>query len=261
MKKIKKIIFIEENFNKIVPSILHELNEVLDKEEVSLNEVAKVIKKDVIFTAKVIRLANAPFYGFPGRIGSVEEALIILGINTVKIIAYTMCIVDIINTHYKELSNHSLRVAEISKEIGEKLAFSKISEIYTAGLLHDFGKVALKVSEPGYEELKKEAKHKKIPLWIAEEEKFGINHAQIAQKFLDEWMFPKRITIPIAKHHKISSNSPFSKETAIIHIADAIVNVTSPEEIDSFPGFNPEAITLLNISKEELITLLSNSKD
>jgi len=260
VKKLKKMSLIEENFNKIIPSIIHELNEVLDKEEVTLNEVAEVIKRDVIFTAKVIRLANAPFYGFPGRIGSVEEALIILGINTVKIIAYTMCIVDVINAHYKELSNHSIKVAELSKELGEKLGFSKISEIYTAGLLHDFGKVALKVSEPGYERLKKEAREKKIPLWIAEEQEFGINHAQVAQKFLNDWMFPQRIIIPIAEHHEVSSKKPYSKETAIIHIADAIANVASPEEIESFPGFNSEAITLLNLSKEQVIELLSNFK-
>jgi len=106
MKKHKKHISIDEKFRKLIPPVFFELNELLQKEDVSITEVARTIEKDVIITTKVIRLANAPFYGFPGRIGSVEDALIILGLNTVKIMLYTICVVNVMENHYNDLCNH-----------------------------------------------------------------------------------------------------------------------------------------------------------
>ena len=253
VRRIKRLSAIEEKFNKVVPPIIGELNAILESEDVSIGQVAEIIKKDLILTSKVLRLANAPFYGFPGRIGSVEDALMILGLNTIKIIVYTMCIVDMMNTHYADLREHSVRVAEKAKALAENLDIPKVGEVYTAALLHDFGKVAIKLTDPDYEELKKEAKIKKIPLWQLEERELGINHTEIAANFLREWMFPERIIEMVEFHHEVEKSKNYLKETALIHLVDALNNVQwSTKELKNFPGFSNKTFQILEIDPEKL---------
>jgi len=251
---IKKLSVIEEKFSKVVPPIIGELSKLLEEDEVSINQVADVIKKDVILTSKVLRLANAPFYGFPGRIGSVEDALIILGLNTVKIIVYTMCIVDMMSTHYADLREHSVQVAEKAKDLAENFDIPKVGEVYTAALLHDFGKVAIKLTDPDYEKLKKEAETKKVPLWKLEKRELGINHTEIAAKLLKDWMFPERIIEMVEFHHEVEKSKNYIKETALIHLIDALTNVQwNIKELENFPGFYQKAFQILEVDPKKLI--------
>ncbi len=257
MKKHKKHISIDEKFRKLIPPVFFELNELLQKEDVSIAEVARTIEKDVIITTKVIRLANAPFYGFPGRIGSVEDALIILGLNTVKIMLYTICVVNVMENHYNDLCNHSIKVGEIAKNIAERIDLPKVSEIYTAGLLHDFGKIVIKVCTSEYENIKNKALKENRPFWQVEQEILGLDHTSVAKQLLEEWMFPERIIEIVSNHHTISKSKKFSKETALIHLADALVNAGSLDKVEEFPGFDENTFKILEMDKENLKEIVS----
>ena len=115
----------------------------------SAEEIGSLIEKDQVLAAKVSRLANSPFYGFPSRIASVPHAVVVLGLNVVK--GLTLCATahDIMkDAGLGQLWRHSLGVAITAQLLGKRLEMKNVEEVFVAGLLHDIGKVILYVKWP-----------------------------------------------------------------------------------------------------------------
>jgi len=129
-----------------LPPIVQKLNRMIEDEKTSIHQIADLIEKDQIITTKILRLANSAFYGFPKRVSTVQNALMLLGINIVKVLIITSSIFDIIYKEDVDLWEHSIGVAACSKILAERLELKEPQEVATAGLLHDLGKIVEKVS-------------------------------------------------------------------------------------------------------------------
>jgi len=124
-----------------LPHVVQKLASMIGRPNVSAEEIGLLIEKDQVLSAKVLRLANSPFYGFPSRIASVAHAVVVLGLNVVKGLTLCATAFDMMKTAgMHQLWRHSLGVAITAHILGTKAEMKNPEEAFVAGLLHDIGK-------------------------------------------------------------------------------------------------------------------------
>jgi len=194
-----------------ISPIVGKLRELARNLETSPKELVKTIMLDPVVTGKVIRLVNSSFYGLSYQITSLPQAVVLLGVNTVKNMAMSTAILG--SAFLKEKSSpldpqdfwrHSLAVAVASKMLAIKHGVnSKEVEIYfVAGLLHDIGKVLYIKSEPTcYEIALKESRRLEVALNFSELAHFGCSHAEAGGLLASKWRLDPDLMQVIERHH------------------------------------------------------------
>ena len=219
-KKLKKL----EGLPTL-PPIVQRLNLMIEDEKTSIHQIANLIEKDQVITSKILRLANSAFYGFPKKVSTVQNALMLLGINVVKVLILTSSIFEIIYKEDVGLWEHSIGVAACSRILAEKVGLKEPQEVATAGLLHDLGRIIQKVSfKEEYEKILELTKNGKDPLQ-AEKEILGIDHAEMGSFIMKIWNLPDRLVEAVDAHHEFEKAREFKKEAAIVHLSDVLIHV------------------------------------
>jgi putative nucleotidyltransferase with HDIG domain len=237
-----------------LPPIVQKLNALIEDERSSLTQIADLIEKDQVITTKVLRLANSAFYGFPRKVSTVQQAMMLLGINVLKILIMTSSIFEIISKEDVGLWEHSLGVAACAKILAEMKEVSDPQEIATAGLLHDLGKVVQMMAfKEDYEEVKRKVEAGLSSLQ-AELEVFGIDHAEMGAFLMQQWNLPERLIEMVNSHHDLSRSKKFRKESALLLLADLLVQARGYGETTyvGLPPFDPKALTILKVDPSEI---------
>lgn len=210
-----------------LPGIITRLSSLAEDGKVSVDEMARVVTSDQVLSAKVLKLVNSPFYGFSGRISTVSKALILLGVNVVKSLAISSSIFDIMEKNIVGLWEHSLGAAVAANIIPRELNLPEREEISTAALLHDIGKVIIKIKlEEDYDHLVNIIKEKELPMIDCERELFNIDHAEIGEWLGKSWLLPEKLIEPIACHHHVEKSNAQRAKTAVVHIADVLTKAS-----------------------------------
>jgi putative nucleotidyltransferase with HDIG domain len=210
-----------------LPGIITKLSSLAEDGKVSVDEMARVVTSDQVLSAKVLKLVNSPFYGFSGRISTVSKALILLGVNVVKSLAISSSIFEIMEKNTVGLWEHSLGAAVAANIIARKLNLPEREEISTAALLHDIGKVIMKIKlEQDYDHLMNVIKEKELPMIDCERELFNVDHAEIGEWLVKSWLLPEKLIEPIAYHHHVEKSSNQRAKTAVVHVADVLVKAS-----------------------------------
>jgi putative nucleotidyltransferase with HDIG domain len=195
-------------------------------------EVAAIIGQDISLSSKVLRLANSAFYGMPGKISSVDRAIVLLGFKTITTIVLSVTVFDLFpeNKMSRRLFDrkafwlHSLSCALIAKYLAARVKRRFLvdpEEAFCSGLLHDIGKVVLEqyLHEKFHAALKA-ARAEKIPLYQAEVSTLGFSHADVAAWLTDGWGLPAAIAQPLACHHEPHSSTERADASGLCHVAD-----------------------------------------
>lgn len=209
-----------------LPHVVQQLAAMISRPTVSAEEIGTIIEKDQVLAAKVLRLANSPFYGFPSRIGSVSHAVIVLGFNVVK--GLTLCasaLTIMKDAGMDQLWRHSLGVAITANLLATKLEIKNPEELFVSGLLHDIGKVVLYVKWPDVGNSIKDALKTRADrsLFDVEQELTGLSHAEIGGYLAGAWHLPVTLREPILYHHNPIHAKDATLQTAIVHVADILV--------------------------------------
>ena len=208
-----------------LPHVVQKLASMIGRPNVSAEEIGALIEKDQVLSAKVLRLANSPFYGFPSRIASVAHAVVVLGLNVVKGLTLCATAFDMMkNAGMNELWRHSLGVAITAHILGTKAMLKNPEEVFVAGLLHDIGKVVLYVKWPDVgQQITAATRKGGRSLMEAEQELFDVTHADVGGWLATAWHLPTSLLDPILYHHKPAAAQDAPLQTAIVHVADVLV--------------------------------------
>jgi len=254
-----------------LPHIVVRVMELCEDPDSTAQEIAEILNQDQAMTARVLRMSNSAFYGFPRRIATVADAIVFLGFKTIRSIVMAASVSDILSQEmegyalaYGELWKHSQCSAMAARLIGKKTRFVKLDLAYTAALLHDIGKVILNnIMKEAYHEVVAKVNTDNVSFIEAENEILGFNHALIGSTVAEKWNLPPELVEAIALHHHPEQAEINKELTAIVHLADAIcVSMGIGIGIDGmlYP-ISEEALEILGLNELEIENMVSELVD
>lgn len=218
---------------ELLPSPPEYIDEIFDRmhdEEVSLAEIGKTISKDMGMSSNILKITNSAFFSLPRHVSSVEEAVVLLGLDIVKALILANHIFSffdfskIQNFSYQLLWDHCLRTACMAREIAKSYTDNKIDidNSFITGILHDIGKLVLGYSiTDKYNDIIQETRAKNHRLWKIERGLLGLSHAEIGAYLIGLWGMDDDIVEAIRCHHEPSKfDLSGGVLTAAIHVAD-----------------------------------------
>lgn len=214
-----------------LPSLYSQVVEVLNSPDASVGNVGEIVSKDMGMTAKLLQLVNSSFFGMPRHISSPKEAAVLLGIDVVKTLVLGLEVfskfqnaLEIVSVD--KIHVHCVQTAIIAKEIGQMETMEKgtVEDAMIGATLHDIGSLLLAEHFPDeYKEVMKILQEQEVPVSKAEQQVFGLSHAEVGAYLLGLWGLPDNIIEGIAFHHSPAKVASKEFEVAgIIHVADLI---------------------------------------
>lgn len=248
-----------------LPHVVQKLASLIGRADVSAEDIGALIEKDQVLSAKVLRLANSPFYGFPSRIASVAHAVVVLGLSVVKGLTLCATAFDMMKTAgMNDLWRHSLGVAITAHILGAKAGMKNPEEVFVGGLLHDIGKVVLYVKWPDVgQQITAARRDRAQSLMETEQELFDVTHADVGGWLATAWHLPTSLREPILHHHRPSAAQDARLPTAIVHVADVLVKglaCGNPGD-DLVPPLSRQAWDLVGLDAQSLAQCLAQATE
>jgi len=210
------------------PAAVVRLSQLLAKDGVTGDEIAEVLALDATLAVRVLRLANSIALGGASDVGSVRDAVLRVGVETVRDVVFAVSMVSALRPagfDYRPFWRHSLAVATTGRILQERSRRTGMPcpEAYAAGLLHDLGMLALdRALGPHYRKLRDAAEKSRRALYEVEQEALGTDHAQLGGRMLEVWQFPQCLIDATRLHHRPETSD--SSVTLLVHLADFICN-------------------------------------
>jgi putative nucleotidyltransferase with HDIG domain len=199
-----------------------------DDDRSNMADVAKAISRDQALTGRVLRLANSSYYGAIRTISTVSDAVVILGLRTVRNLAVAASCQELLAEElsgyqmgHGELWRHSYCSALLAQSLSKRVRYPIAEEAFVAGLLHDVGKALLSVHlRSQFHKVIHLVSTKRIPFIDAEREVLGFDHAEVGARMLQKWNLPVSLVHAVRYHHAPLSAKQPTALTCLVHIAD-----------------------------------------
>lgn len=210
------------------PESILRINEMMfsDHSSKSLPEIAQVIEADPVMTARILRLINSAFYGVSGAVSSVNDALVMLGLDVVRGLLLSSSAMRLASDRQgvRGLREHSFGAAIAASALAKTIGSSYVEEASAAALMHDIGKLVL-ASQLGneYDDVVAYALRNEIIIRDAEIKLLGVPHDVIGQWLVARWRLPEALAEPIIHHHHPEKANRFEETAAIVHVADLMI--------------------------------------
>jgi putative nucleotidyltransferase with HDIG domain len=174
-----------------------------------MNQIAILISRDQAIAGRTIRLVNSAFYGLRNRVSSIQQAIVVLGLNTVRNLTLGVSVVKVFEDNaqassfdHEQFWLHSFATAQMSKHLAKELKRAEPEDYFLAGLLHDIGILVL----DQYFHMEFLATFKTMLLTRKsmieiEQLHFGMNHAATGAYIANRWQLPSYLGSVILAHH------------------------------------------------------------
>jgi len=215
-----------------LPEVTLRIIRIVDDPESSAQDLNKIITNDPALGARILKVVNSAFYGLPGQIGSINRAIVLLGLNAVKNIAIAASLAKLFRGGQicpqftaKDLWQHSIAVATSTQLLAKEIGLGLPDEAFLAGLIHDLG-VMVEMQARRAKLVEVFEKHGANPSQSFREiEKavIGATHEQFGMALCKHWKFPASFGFVTGFHHRpLELAGPNRTLTALVHIADVL---------------------------------------
>jgi putative nucleotidyltransferase with HDIG domain len=214
-----------------LPTIYSSLADALADPCSTTRDVSRIISCDQASTSKILKIVNSPLYGYPGQIDTVSRAIVVLGYNEISNLVLTSQIMDLFSKRESLLDfrpvdfwGHSIAVGIATRHIGKALGLAKQDNFFTAGVLHDIGKlVFFEFASDQFTRALEWAKKHRLPIQAAEWEIFGTDHAYTGALLAEKWLLPQSIVQALRFHETGIAPETDPKLIASVHLGNALV--------------------------------------
>jgi putative nucleotidyltransferase with HDIG domain len=235
-----------------------ELLHALDEDELSSLALAKGISKHQSLVVRMLRMANSSFYGMPGQVETIPEAMTVLGLRTVRTLVITMGLlnqfsaVSLPGFNLDNFWRHCIATALGASSLAQRIK-QKEGIAFVAGLLHDVGRLVLASNfQTHFTAVLQYQAISKSSLLEAEQFILGMNHADIGRLLGERWHFPPAICEAIASHHH-PDNSGSHSLADITHLADVLAHTRdlAADSTETFPSLSQSSLRRVNLSWQD----------
>jgi putative nucleotidyltransferase with HDIG domain len=246
-----------------LPRAAAEALAMLRDEDSGADDCARIIGTDQALTARVLRLANSAFYGVPGRVSSVNRAVQMLGKRTLRGALTTVALSGQFSAircegfRFDGFWRHTIGTAIGAEAIARTRSLDD-ETAFTAGVLHDIGRLALAAHFPHETAAMLElARAHDLPWLEAERLALGTDHAAVGAAIASQWNFPAAVQAAIAAHHLPQQDGNAAGMADVIHVADAIVHALdlAGEAGEAVPDIDAQAWQRVGLSAEQALEL------
>lgn len=229
-----------------LPEITMKIVELVEDPKSTAQDLHKVISNDPALCSRILKVVNSSFYGLPGQIGSINRAIVMLGLNAVKNIAIAASLAKLFrggeltpNFSARDLWTHSISTAATSKLLADTLKLGLSDEAFLAGLIHDIGlMVEMQFDRNKLIEVLERvgADSGGVPatsMLEAEASIFGATHQEFGAGLCDKWKFPKSFVLVTGYHHRpLELASGTRTLTALVAVADRLAGEAAGYRLD-----------------------------
>ena len=262
-----------------LPEITSRIIKTVEDQRSTAAQLHQIIAHDPALVTRILKVVNSAFYGLPGQIGSVERAIVLLGLNAVKNLAVAASIGALFK-HGKlcdgiparELWTHCIGVGVAARDIARQMKSRLADEAFLAGMIHDVGIiVALQCFPDQLREVCEQAKLGQSNFCELERQIIGVDHQQLGAALAEQWKFPRPLQLVAGYHHQPHALQEQSSVLVnLVHAADtlccksdrgftltACTQVLGPEECSALQ-LDPAHIQSTSARLSELMSVASN---
>ncbi|MCA8987648.1 MAG: HDOD domain-containing protein [Planctomycetaceae bacterium] len=208
-----------------MPETYQKICDIVRSDQAGVKDAIKVINNDSSMAVHILKLVNSSYFGLARHISDIGQAVALLGFETLKSLVLTVGIFrenrdgtnDLFN--HAELTDHSIACGQLARHIAMQITDERevCDDAFTAGLLHDIGKLVMATGMPEeYGQAVLLSQKDRIPLFEAEQRCYGYNHADVSGYLLGIWNLPDSITNAVAYHHDIET---VRRESSLVSLA------------------------------------------
>ena len=250
-----------------LPAIVVDLINSIDHEDVDISVLAKKVARDLALAAKTLRVANSSLYGLQIKVTTIQQAITYLGFQVTRNLVMTAAI----TSHFQETMcqgldaksfwRHSIATAACAKVLARLMRVNQ-DYSFTAGLLHDIGRLALALCFPQQFQhaVAYRAAHD-CTMQEAERAVLGIDHVEAGLVLAQHWNFSDTLQLAIAGHHNPEAPGA-SALASIIHVADAVVHALDLTQVsdDLVPRVSPAAWATIGLDDHACLQLFRETE-
>ncbi len=252
-----------------LPLVASQLITLTSREDTTLADIGDLVAKDVSLSAKILKVSNSAFYSFPQQIGSIKQAVSILGMNAVRNLVLSFSFLTMkagrieSRFNFEKFWEKSLASAVTAKLILDNVKGADTEEVFVSGLLQNLGELILARTFPEeYDKVLLAIEDDQQDIFSAEESVFGTNHAIIGTEIAKSWGFPEALVTPIQYHHTpndyTGGNGNIRSTVKAVYLSDLLVNILYSDKPEVFhKQFRKEAGKLLGLTAESVETILT----
>jgi HD-like signal output (HDOD) protein len=244
-----------------LPDIYVRLKAVVDDPESSMGDVADVVAGDPALTARLLKIANSPFFGFPARVAAVTRAISLLGTQQIHDLVLATTVADAFSTMSTEIVSmwdfwsQSIRCGLVSRRLAQECNVLDSERLFAEGLLHDLGHLIMYRSVPEASAAAlRQSQQQARPLFLVERALIGCDSAQVGSALMRNWRFPPGLIESVRYQNEPARAEEFRLEVAIMHIAVRLKerDFAGPEAAGRPPCIDPAAWQITGLTEEVL---------
>lgn len=214
-----------------LPQVTSRIITTVEDPKSTAQQLHKIVAHDPALVTRILKVVNSAFYGLPGQVGSVERAIVILGLNGIKNIAVAASLGQLFRganlcdgISPRDLWTHCIGVAVAARELARNMKLNVADEAFLAGLIHDIGLlVSLQLYPEKLGEVCRNAQSSESDFIQIERQIIGLDHQQLGMGLAEQWKFPRACQLVAGYHHCPQTLADQARYlVAIVHVADTV---------------------------------------
>ena len=242
-----------------LPDIYIRLKTVVDDPESSMADVAAVVANDPALTARLLKIANSPYFGFPAKITTVARATSLLGTQQIHDLVLATTVAEAFSGIPSELISmqdfwsNSIRCGLLCRRLAQECNVLDSERLFVEGLLHDVGHLIMYQGLPEASAAALlESQQQDKPLFLVERELIGCDYAQVGFALMRSWHFPPGLIESVRYQNEPARAEDFPLEVAIMHIAVRLKQhaIAEAEATGGMPRIDAAAWQVTGLAQE-----------
>ncbi len=215
-----------------LPEVCLRVNEMMEEPATTAKSLGEVISRDTGLTARLLKIVNSSFYGFPSKIETVSRAVTVIGLRELRGLVLAASAVETFSKIPTEVLNrvhfwrHSVYCGVVAQLIAEECKVLHSERLFVAGLLHDIGKliIAHRLSDEMKTIRDRVAAEQRFDFEV-EQDILGFDHSDVGGALLREWKMPPTLCDAVQYHHRPADAEESLMDAAMVHLANTITGM------------------------------------